>query len=189
MSVPLVQVSMPWLNAMWMGRFRKSVTHSCCSPLSAVQPDAPVAMSFAARVSPVIVALALKGPHGVVTLSWSSPLTEANAVVTLPAVTQGSSALPDVPETLLYVVQGAVGRKAAHISVGGVVLVEPAIELVGVVALVVDVAESGELVVFRAGTSVPGPPVLGSPHDARSSARNKDGTMLCHNQLRFIVLP
>lgn len=117
-----------------------------------------------------------------ITLSCSSPLTEVNDVLTLPDATQGSSVPPVVPETLLYLVHGVEGRNVAHVSCGGVVLVEPTIELVGV-------AEAGELVAFGVGTSVPGPPVLVSPQDVRSTARNKDGTMHCHDHMRFIALP
>lgn len=55
--------------------------------------------------------------------------------------------------------------------------------------LVVGVAETGELVEFGVGAWVPGPPVLVSPQDVRSTARSKDETMHCHNQMRFIALP
>jgi len=99
-----------------MARLRKFVTHSCCSPVSPVQPDAPVAMSLAVSVFPVIVAWALKGPHGVVTLSCSSPLTEVSLALTLPEDTQGSSLPLVVPETLVYLEHGVEGRNAAHVS-------------------------------------------------------------------------
>lgn len=177
-SVPLVQLRMPWLNAISMGRLRKFPTHCCCSPVSPVQPDAPRAMSVAVRALPVIVACALKGPHPVVTLSSSSPSTEASATLTLPEAIQGSSLPLVVPETLVYLVHGLDGRNAAHVCWGGVVMVGSGFELV-------DVAE---LVELGAGTAAPGPPVV-SPHDVNSMPRNRNGTVCCHNQVRFIVLP
>lgn len=178
-SVPLFQLRVPWLKVISIGRLRKLFTHSCCSPVSAVQPAAPVAMSLAVRVFPVIVAWALKGPHGVLTLSCSSPLTEVSLALTLPEDTQGSSLLLVVPETLVYLVHGVDGRNAAHVSWGGVVLVEPGVELV----------EASELVELGVGTAVPGPPVFVSPQDVNSMTRSRTGTVYCHNRVRFIVLP
>ena len=136
-------------------------------------------MSLAVRVFPVIVAWALKGPHGVLTLSCSSPLTEVSLALTLPEATQGSSLPLAVPETLVYLVHGVDGRNAAHVSWGGVVLVEPGVELV----------EAAELVELGVGTAVPGPPVFVSPQDVNSMTRSRTGTVYCHNRVRFIVLP
>jgi len=96
--------------------------------------------------------------------------------LTPPEATQGRSLPPAVPETLAYREHGVVGRNAAHVSWGGVVLVEPGVELV-------DVAELG------VGTAVPGPPVFVSPQDVNSMPRSRRGTVYCHNRVRFIVLP
>jgi hypothetical protein len=85
-------------------------------------------------------------------------------------------------------VHGAEGRNAAHVSWGGVVPVEPGVEL-GVAVLVAGVAETGEPVEFGMDTCVPGPPVLVPPQEVNDTARNKDGTIHFHNQLRFTVLP
>ena len=143
-------------------------------------------MSLAVRVFPVIVAWALKGPHGVLTLSCSSPLTEVSLALTLPEATQGSSLPLAVPETLVYLVHGVDGRNAAHVSWGGVVLVEPGVVLV---EPGVELVEAAELVELGVGTAVPGPPVFVSPQDVNSMTRSRTGTVYCHNRVRFIVLP
>lgn len=139
-------------------------------------------MSLTVRVFPVIVAWALKGPHPVVRLSCSSPLTDVNFAVTLPDASQGISVPPVVPETLPYLVQGVEGRNAAHDSWGWAVMVGPGIELVVV-------AVAGELVEFDVGIAVPGSCVILSPQEVNSTARNKEGTRLGHSRMRFIVLP
>lgn len=84
-----------------------------------------------------------------------------------------------MPETLAYREHWVVGRNAAHVSWGGVVLVEPRVELVDVAGLV-------ELGV---GMAVPGLPVFVSPQDVNSMPRSRRGTVYCHNRLRFFVLP
>jgi hypothetical protein len=97
----------------------------------------------------------------------------------LPEATQGSSSPLVVAETPEYLVHGLDGRNAAQVSCGWAVVVALGLELV-------DIAEMVELGV---GKAAPGPPVFASPHDVNSMPRNRNGTVYCHNQVRFIVLP
>jgi hypothetical protein len=148
-----------------IGRFRKSNTHCCWSPALSVQPLAPIAMSLTVSVVAVIVAGPLMGAHLVVTASHRAPFTVVNCALMPSEATHERSWLFAVPEMPVYVLHGADSRNAAHVSVGGEVMVEPGAGLV-------DVADSTET-----GTAFPGPPVPVSPQDVRTMPRDKRGTV------------
>lgn len=166
-SGPLFQVRKPWLNVMVMGRLRKSKSHMCCALRSPSHPTAPVASSTTVMVVPSIMTGPLKGPHLSWTLRCRPPPTDSSWALTPPDAVQGTSLPSAVPERLVYVVHGLDGRNAAHVSCGGVVLLETGVGLE-------DVAELVELDV---GAAVPGPPVTLSPQDVISMPRNSRGTV------------
>lgn len=92
---------------------------------------------------------------------------------------------PAVAETLLYLVHGLDGRNAAHASWGGVLLVDPGLELMDAA----EVVGIEELAVPGVGVAFPGPSAVLSPHDVNNMPRNRRETVNCHIRVRFIVLP